>query len=89
MADFVHLHLHTQYSLLDGAIKIKDLASKAKEFGYSAVAITDHGNLFGILDFYKSMKEQGIKPLLGMEAYFTTGSRFDRKGQGLRGQHYR
>jgi DNA polymerase-3 subunit alpha len=64
MADFVHLHLHTQYSLLDGAIKIKDLASKAKEFGYSAVAITDHGNLFGILDFYKSMKEQGIKPLL-------------------------
>lgn len=82
MADFVHLHLHTQYSLLDGAIKIKDLASKAKEFGYSAVAITDHGNLFGILDFYKSMKEQGIKPLLGMEAYFTTGSRFDRKGKG-------
>jgi DNA polymerase-3 subunit alpha len=82
MTDFVHLHLHTQYSLLDGAIKIKDLASKAKEFGYSAVAITDHGNLFGILDFYKSMKEQGIKPLLGMEAYFTTGSRFDRKGKG-------
>jgi DNA polymerase III, alpha subunit len=82
MTDFAHLHLHTQYSLLDGAIKIKDLASKAKEFGYSAVAITDHGNLFGILDFYKSMKEQGIKPLLGMEAYFTTGSRFDRKGKG-------
>lgn len=82
MADFVHLHLHTQYSLLDGAIKIKDLASKAKEFGYSAVAITDHGNLFGILDFYKSMREKGIKPLLGMEAYFTTGSRFDRKGKG-------
>lgn len=80
--DFVHLHLHTQYSLLDGAIKIKDLASKVKEFGCSAVAITDHGNLFGILDFYKSMKEQGIKPLLGMEAYFTTGSRFDRKGKG-------
>ncbi|MCI4459172.1 MAG: DNA polymerase III subunit alpha [Thermocrinis sp.] len=82
MTDFVHLHLHTQYSLLDGAIKIKDLASKAKEFGYSAVAVTDHGNLFGILDFYKNMKEQGIKPLLGMEAYFTTGSRFDRKGKG-------
>jgi DNA polymerase-3 subunit alpha len=82
MADFVHLHLHTQYSLLDGAIKIKDLASRAKEFGYSAVAITDHGNLFGILDFYKSMREKGIKPLLGMEAYFTTGSRFDRKGKG-------
>ncbi len=82
MKDFVHLHLHTQYSLLDGAIKVKDLAKKASEFGYRAVAITDHGNLFGILDFYKSMKEAGIKPLIGMEAYFTTGSRFDRKGKG-------
>lgn len=82
MKDFVHLHLHTQYSLLDGAIKIKDLKNKAKEFGYKAVAITDHGNLFGILDFYKAMKEVGIKPLIGMEAYFTTGSRFDRRGKG-------
>lgn len=81
MGDFVHLHLHTQYSLLDGAIKVKDLQKKAVEFGYKAVAITDHGNLFGILDFYKSMKEVGIKPLIGMEAYFTTGSRFDRKGK--------
>ncbi len=82
MADFVHLHLHTQYSLLDGAIKVKDLAKRAKELGYKAVAITDHGNLFGILDFYKSMKSVGIKPLIGMEAYFTTGSRFDRRGKG-------
>jgi len=82
MVDFVHLHLHTQYSLLDGAIKIKDLTKRALELGYSAVAITDHGNLFGILDFYKSMRSAGIKPLLGMEAYFTTGSRFDRKGKG-------
>ncbi|MEJ7553241.1 MAG: DNA polymerase III subunit alpha [Aquificaceae bacterium] len=82
MRDFVHLHLHTQYSLLDGAIKIKDLVSRAQELGYKAVAITDHGNLFGILDFYKSMKSVGIKPLIGMEAYFTTGSRFDRKGKG-------
>ncbi len=82
MPDFVHLHLHTQYSLLDGAIKVKDLVQKAKELGYRAVAITDHGNLFGILDFYRSMKEVGIKPLIGMEAYFTTGSRFDRKGKG-------
>ncbi len=81
MKDFVHLHLHTQYSLLDGAIKIKDLSKKAQEFGYKAVAITDHGNLFGILDFYKEMKSVGIKPLIGMEAYFTTGSRFDRKGK--------
>ncbi|MFN3813476.1 MAG: DNA polymerase III subunit alpha, partial [Aquificaceae bacterium] len=82
MKDFVHLHLHTQYSLLDGAIKIKDLVNRAKEFGYKAVAITDHGNLFGILDFYTSMKEAGIKPLIGMEAYFTTGSRYERKGSG-------
>ncbi|RMH80361.1 MAG: DNA polymerase III subunit alpha [Acidobacteria bacterium] len=82
MAEFVHLHLHTQYSLLDGAIKIKDLAKKAKDLGYRAVAITDHGNLFGILEFYRSMKSVGIKPLIGMEAYFTTGSRFDRKGKG-------
>lgn len=82
MGDFVHLHLHTQYSLLDGAIKVKDLALKAKELGYRAVAITDHGNLFGILDFYKSMKKEGIKPIIGMEAYFTTGSRHDRRGKG-------
>ncbi|MFN7065590.1 MAG: DNA polymerase III subunit alpha [Aquificaceae bacterium] len=82
MKDFVHLHLHTQYSLLDGAIKIEDLSKKTLEFGYKAVAITDHGNLFGILDFYRSMKGVGIKPLIGMEAYFTTGSRFDRKGKG-------
>lgn len=82
MRDFVHLHLHTQYSLLDGAIKVKDLARRAKELGYRAVAITDHGNLFGILDFYRSMKGVGLKPLIGMEAYFTTGSRFDRKEKG-------
>lgn len=82
MRDFVHLHLHTQYSLLDGAIKIKDLAERAQAYGYRAVAITDHGNLFGLLEFYKTLKEKGIKPLLGMEAYFTTGSRFDRKGKG-------
>ncbi|SNZ13346.1 DNA polymerase III subunit alpha [Hydrogenobacter hydrogenophilus] len=82
MREFVHLHLHTQYSLLDGAIKIKDLALKAKELGYKAVAITDHGNLFGILDFYRSMKKEGIKPLIGMEAYFTTGSRHEKRGKG-------
>ncbi len=81
MRDFVHLHLHTQYSLLDGAIKIKDLVKRASELGYKGVAITDHGNLFGILDFYKEMKKAGIKPILGMEAYFTTGSRLDRKGK--------
>ena len=80
--DFVHLHLHTQYSLLDGAIKVEDLASRARELGFKAVGVSDHGNLFGSLHFYRAMKEQGIKPIIGMEAYFTTGSRFDRKSKG-------
>ncbi len=80
--DFVHLHLHTQYSLLDGAIKVEDLAKKAKDLGFKAVGISDHGNLFGSLHFYKTMKSAGIKPIIGMEAYFTTGSRFDRKTKG-------
>ncbi|MGB9766448.1 MAG: DNA polymerase III subunit alpha [Sulfurihydrogenibium sp.] len=79
--DFVHLHLHTHYSLLDGAIKIKDLAKKAVEYGYKAVGITDHGNIFGAVEFYQEMKSVGVKPLIGMEAYFTN-NRFERKGEG-------
>ncbi|NPA32184.1 MAG: DNA polymerase III subunit alpha, partial [Aquificae bacterium] len=79
--DFVHLHLHSQFSLLDGAIKIEELAKRAKEFGFRAVALTDHGNLFGSYLFYKAMRAEGIKPLIGMEAYFTTGSRHDRGGK--------
>ncbi len=82
MKEFVHLHLHTQFSLLDGAIKIEDLTRKAKELGYRAVGISDHGNLFGTLQFYRSMRRAGLKPVIGMEAYFTTGSRFDRKAKG-------
>jgi DNA polymerase-3 subunit alpha len=80
--DFVHLHLHTQYSLLDGAIKVEDLAKRAKELGFRAVGISDHGNLFGSLHFYRTMRSSGIKPIIGMEAYFTTGSRFDRRNKG-------
>jgi DNA polymerase-3 subunit alpha len=76
---FVHLHLHTQYSLLDGALRIKDLMSKCKEFGMPAVASTDHGNMFGAIDFYQQAKGAGIKPLIGSEIYFTPGSRFDKK----------
>ncbi len=75
---FVHLHLHTQYSLLDGAIRIHDLMEKAKEFNIPAVAQTDHGNMFGAIDFYKQAKASGLKPILGSEIYFTAGSRFDR-----------
>lgn len=66
---FTHLHLHTEYSLLDGLNKIKILAKRIKELGMDSVAITDHGNMFGAIEFYKAMKEQGIKPILGMEAY--------------------
>ncbi len=76
---FVHLHLHTQYSLLDGAIRLKDLIPKAQELGVPAIAQTDHGNMFGAIDFYVRCKKAGIKPILGSEIYFTPGSRFDRK----------
>src|SRR5512133_2333166 len=69
MADFVHLHLHTLYSLLDGAIRIKDLLKTVQAKGMKSVAVTDHGNLFGAVDFYKKAKEAGVKPILGMEAY--------------------
>jgi DNA polymerase-3 subunit alpha len=70
---FTHLHLHTEYSLLDGANKIKELAKKLKELGMESVAMTDHGNMFGVIDFYKVMKKEGIKPIIGMEAYIHNG----------------
>ncbi|MDB9787212.1 PHP domain-containing protein, partial [Bacteriovoracaceae bacterium] len=76
---FVHLHLHTQYSLLDGALRIKDLIKSAVEFGMPAIAQTDHGNMFGAIDFYNQCKNAGIRPILGSEVYFTPGSRFDKK----------
>lgn len=76
---FVHLHLHTQYSLLDGALRLKDLFEKAKEYNMPAIAMTDHGNMFGAIDFYKQAISAGIKPILGSEVYFTPGSRFDRR----------
>ncbi len=66
---FTHLHLHTEYSLLDGANKIKALAKRVKELGMDAVAMTDHGNMFGAIDFYTTMKKEGIKPIIGLEAY--------------------
>jgi DNA polymerase-3 subunit alpha len=75
---FVHLHLHTQYSLLDGAIRLKDLIQRAKELGVPAIAQTDHGNMFGAIDFYTQCKAAGIKPILGSEIYFTPGSRFEK-----------
>jgi DNA polymerase III subunit alpha len=81
-ANFVHLHLHSQYSLLDGAIRIPDLLSKAKELNMPAVAITDHGNMFGAVDFYKQATSVGIKPLLGCEVYVAKKGRRDRSERG-------
>src|SRR6266511_3788185 len=75
---FAHLHLHTDYSLLDGAIQIKPLAKRTSELGMSAVAMTDHGNMFGAISFYHAMKTHGLKPIIGCETYITRGSRTDR-----------
>ncbi|MFN7926368.1 MAG: DNA polymerase III subunit alpha [Blastocatellia bacterium] len=78
--EFVHLHLHTDYSLLDGAIKIGPLAKRAAALQMPAVAMTDHGNLFGALSFYHKMRDAGVKPIIGMEGYLARGSRHDKGG---------
>ncbi len=75
---FVHLHLHTEYSLLDGACRIERLLDRAKELGHEAVAITDHGNMYGVIDFYKAAKKRGIKPVIGCEVYVAKRSRLDK-----------
>ncbi|MDD2373439.1 MAG: PHP domain-containing protein, partial [Syntrophomonadaceae bacterium] len=69
MSNFVHLHNHSEYSLLDGACRIKDLVTAARELDMPAVAITDHGVLYGVIDFYREAKKQGIKPIIGCEVY--------------------
>ncbi|HRZ14878.1 MAG TPA: DNA polymerase III subunit alpha [Candidatus Omnitrophota bacterium] len=79
-ADFVHLHLHTQYSLLDGACRISDLLETAKKYNMDALAITDHGNMFGALEFYLAAQKAGIKPIIGCEVYVAPRSRTDREG---------
>ena len=79
--DFVHLHVHTEYSLLDGAIRINELVKKVKENGMSAVAITDHGNMFGAINFYKECMSNGIKPIIGMEAYVAKRSHTDKEAK--------
>lgn len=80
MSGFTHLHVHTVYSLLDGASKIPALVSRAKELGMDSIAITDHGVMYGVIDFYKECTKQGIKPILGMEAYVAPASLYDREG---------
>lgn len=77
-ASFVHLHVHTEYSLLDGASRIKDLIAATKELGMDSIAITDHGSMYGVIDFYKEAKKQGIKPIIGCEVYLAPGARQDR-----------
>ncbi len=82
MRDFVHLHLHSEYSLLDGACRIADIPKRAKELGQTSVAITDHGVMYGVVDFYKECKKEDIKPIIGCEVYLAEGSRFDKKHTG-------
>ncbi|MBM3659106.1 MAG: DNA polymerase III subunit alpha [Actinobacteria bacterium] len=77
-SSFVHLHLHTEYSMLDGAARIQDVVAKAVADGQPAVGITDHGNMYGVLDFYRAARDADVKPILGMEAYFVDTSRFER-----------
>ncbi|MBW2545364.1 MAG: DNA polymerase III subunit alpha, partial [Deltaproteobacteria bacterium] len=79
-SDFVHLHVHTQYSLLDGAIRLDNLFAKAKEYRMSSIAMTDHGNMFGAVDFYQKAYKAGIKPIIGCELYVASGSRSDKSG---------
>ena len=75
---FVHLHVHTEYSLLDGACRISRLVSRAKELGQSALAVTDHGVMYGVIDFYRECKKQGVHPVIGCEVYVAPRSRFDK-----------
>ncbi len=82
---FVHLHLHTKYSMLDGACRLDDVMKKALADGSPAVAITDHGVMYGMVDFYKTARDQGVKPILGCEMYVARGSRFDRNANGSQG----
>src|SRR3990167_6398989 len=79
MADFVHLHNHSEYSLLDGLSKIDNMVIRAKELGMTSLAITDHGNMYGAIKFYKKCKEEGIKPILGAEIYMSKRARTDKE----------
>ncbi|NLT97704.1 MAG: PHP domain-containing protein, partial [Christensenellaceae bacterium] len=76
--DFTHLHLHTEFSLLDGASRIDDVAARARELNMSAIAITDHGVMYGVVDFYRKVKEAGIKPIIGCEMYVAPGKMTDK-----------
>ena len=85
---FAHLHVHTEYSLLDGSNKIKECVARVKELGMNSVAITDHGVMYGVIDFYRAAKAAGIKPVLGCEVYVAPGSRFDKEAVGSGDDRY-
>ena len=85
---FVHLHVHTEYSLLDGSNKIKEYVSRVKELGMNSAAITDHGVMYGVIDFYREARKQGINPILGCEVYVAPNSRFDREVTGGDDRYY-
>ncbi|QDW73017.1 DNA polymerase III subunit alpha [Lachnospiraceae bacterium KGMB03038] len=85
---FAHLHVHTEYSLLDGSNKIKECIARVKELGMDSVAITDHGVMYGVIDFYRAAKAAGIRPILGCEVYVAPGSRFDKEAGGDREERY-
>ncbi len=87
-SEFVHLHLHTHYSLLDGANQLNPLLTQVRDFGQPAVAMTDHGNLFGAIDFYQKAQAQGVKPIVGCEAYLAPGSRRQREGLLAHNDYY-
>ena len=79
LGEFVHLHIHSEFSLLDGANRIKDLPKRAKELGMKSIAITDHGVMYGVIDFYKECKKEGIKPIIGCEVYVAPRGRKDKE----------
>ena len=85
---FTHLHVHTEYSLLDGSNKIKEYVKRVKELGMDSAAITDHGVMYGVIDFYRAAKEAGIKPILGCEVYVAPNSRFDKELTGGEDRYY-
>ena len=87
-SQFVHLHLHTQYSLLDGANQIDLLMQQVKSFGQPAVAMTDHGNMFGAVEFYRKAREAGVKPIIGCEAYMAPGSRLEKNSHLAHNDYY-
>lgn len=86
--NFTHLHVHTEYSLLDGSNKIKEYVHRVKELGMNSAAITDHGVMYGVIDFYRAAKAEGINPVIGCEVYVAPGSRFEKEAGASEDRYY-